>query len=282
MLTPEQAFNRAVGKSKNYTNDAIEGTSGPLAGKPCEVESVEEIEGGTRVTLAWYHDDESVARTESFDILNGIDGEDGAKGDTGAQGPKGDKGDMGVSVPSGGTTGQHLRKKSNTDYDFEWESIDGALSNVSTGPVQNKVIKEALDTKANASLIGEPSGIAELDENGKVPASQLPSYVDDVIEGYYKESDGKFYEEATYETEIEGEDGKIYISIDSNIQYRWTGSAFSALGGALVLGETSTTAYRGDRGKQAYDVAQTVGDVNNLQTISSQQPYLLSMNCLAR
>lgn len=123
----------------------------------------------------------------------------------------------------------------------------------------------ALSGKVNTSSVGVASGVAELDANGKVPSSQLPSYVDDVVEGYYKESDGKFYEESTYETEIVGEADKIYISIDTNIQYRWSGNGYSALGGALQLGETSSTAYRGDRGKSAYDHSQlTSGNPHNV------------------
>ena len=103
---------------------------------------------------------------------------------------------------------------------------------------------------------GAHSGVAELDSTGKVPSSQLPSYVDDIVDGYYKEADGKFYEDSAYTTEIVGESGKIYISVDTDIQYRWTGTAFAALGGALQLGETASTAYRGDRGKTAYDHSQ--------------------------
>ena len=52
------------------------------------------------------------------------------------------------------------------------------------------------------------SGVAELDSGGKVPAAQLPSYVDDVVEGYL--SSGKFYKESAHTTEIAGESGKIY------------------------------------------------------------------------
>ena len=103
---------------------------------------------------------------------------------------------------------------------------------------------------------GAHSGVAELDSTGKVPSSQLPSYIDDVIDGYYNDTDGKFYEDSSHTTEIVGESGKIYISVDTDIQYRWTGTAFAALGGALQLGETSSTAYRGDRGKIAYDHSQ--------------------------
>ena len=109
---------------------------------------------------------------------------------------------------------------------------------------------------------GAHSGVAELDASGKVPSSQLPSYVDDIIDGYYKEADGKFYEDSSYTTEIVGESGKIYISVDTDIQYRWTGSAYAALGGALQLGETASTAYRGDRGKTAYDHSQITNGSN--------------------
>lgn len=80
-----------------------------------------------------------------------------------------------------------------------------------------------------SSKKGAANGVAELDANGLVPASQLPSYVDDVIEGYYDSTLGKFYEESTHTTEIDGEAGKIYIDLTdapSVSTYRWSGSAF--------------------------------------------------------
>ncbi|UTX50084.1 hypothetical protein [Chryseobacterium sp. MA9] len=73
---------------------------------------------------------------------------------------------------------------------------------------------------------GAANGVAALDASGQVPASQLPSYVDDVLEGYYKTADGKFYKEAGYTTLITGETGKIYVSLDTNKTYRWTGTTF--------------------------------------------------------
>lgn len=73
---------------------------------------------------------------------------------------------------------------------------------------------------------GAANGVAALDASGLVPASQLPSYVDDVLEGYYKTADGKFYKEAGYTTLIAGETGKIYVSLDTNKTYRWTGTTF--------------------------------------------------------
>ena len=112
---------------------------------------------------------------------------------------------------------------------------------------------------------GAASGVAELDANGKVPASQLPSYVDDTVEGYYNTTDGKFYEESTYTTEITGETGKIYVSLDTNKTYRWSGSAFVVISDTIALGETSSTAYRGDRGKIAYDHSQSTHAPSNAE-----------------
>ncbi|MCS3870477.1 hypothetical protein J3D55_003393 [Chryseobacterium ginsenosidimutans] len=73
---------------------------------------------------------------------------------------------------------------------------------------------------------GAANGVAMLDAAGQVSASQLPSYVDDVLEGYYKAADGKFYKEAAYTNLIAGETGKIYVSLDTNKTYRWTGTTF--------------------------------------------------------
>ncbi len=89
--------------------------------------------------------------------------------------------------------------------------------------------------------VGQPDGVATLDGSGKVPSTQLPSYVDDAIEGYFNTGDSKFYIEDTYVTEILGETGKLYISLDTNKLYRWSGSAFVYItSGAVdsVNGET--------------------------------------------
>lgn len=104
----------------------------------------------------------------------------------------------------------------------------------------------ASDVKAiPTSQKGVANGVAELDANGLIPSSQLPSYVDDVLE---------------YDTKTDfptnGESGKIYIATDTNLQYRWTGTQYIEISSSLALGETSSTAYRGDRGKIAYDHSQ--------------------------
>ena len=114
--------------------------------------------------------------------------------------------------------------------------------------------KGELGGKANASdfntfknLKGQKNGLAELDSTGKVPSSQLPSYVDDVIEGYYYNS--KFYKESSHTTEIAGESGKIYTDLGNNKTYRWSGTTYTEISASLALGETSSTAYPGDKGK---------------------------------
>lgn len=89
---------------------------------------------------------------------------------------------------------------------------------------------------------GVANGIATLDQNGLVPSSQLPSYVDDVIEV------------STFSAlPNRGESGKIYITQDTNLTYRWSGTAYVEISQSLALGETSSTAYAGDKGKATTD-----------------------------
>ena len=106
----------------------------------------------------------------------------------------------------------------------------------------------------NSSLKGSVNGLAELDSVGKVPSAQLPSYVDDVLE---------FANSSNFP--LTGETGKIYVTINTNKTYRWSGSGYVEISPSLALGETSSTAYRGDRGKTAYDHSQlTSGNPHNV------------------
>ena len=131
-------------------------------------------------------------------------------------------------------------------------TVDDELSNTSENPVQNKVITIAMGNKAD--LV-----------DGKIPAAQLPSYVDDVVEGYLY--NGAFYSDSQHTQQITPEDSKIYLDLPNNKTYRWDGNQYVEIGGGgVALGETSSTAYRGDRGKTAYDISQTVGNVSNLET----------------
>jgi hypothetical protein len=104
------------------------------------------------------------------------------------------------------------------------------------------------------TLKGANNGLAELDGSGKVPSSQLPAYVDDVEE---YSSLSAF--------PVTGEAGKIYLAQDTNLTYRWGGSSYVEISPSLALGETSSSAYRGDRGKIAYDHSQlTSGNPHNV------------------
>lgn len=104
-------------------------------------------------------------------------------------------------------------------------------------------------TIATTDLKGAANGLAELDGTGKVPSSQLPSFVDDVVD---------YANLAAFP--VTGESGKIYIALDTNLTYRWSGSVYVEISPSLALGETSASAYRGDRGKIAYDHSQSTGN----------------------
>lgn len=104
-------------------------------------------------------------------------------------------------------------------------------------------------TPENTSMKGAANGYAPLDASAKVPAANLPSFVDDVEE--YANYAG---------LPASGETGKIYVAKDTNVIYRWSGSGYVEISASLALGETSSTAYRGDRGKTAYDHSQATGN----------------------
>ena len=78
-----------------------------------------------------------------------------------------------------------------------------------------------------AAQKGQANGVASLGADGKVPSEQLPSYVDDVIEGYY--SDGQFYKDGEHATLIIGEKGKIYLDLTTNTSYRFSGTAYTQI-----------------------------------------------------
>ena len=147
-------------------------------------------------------------------------------------------------------------------------TVDTTLSSTSTNPVQNKVIFTALNNKLNISefsaMKGATNGLATLDSAGKVPSTQLPSYVDDVIEGYYYNS--KFYKESSHTTEITGESGKIYTDLGNNKTYRWSGTTYTEISASLALGTTSSTAYPGDKGAtNAANIANNATNIGHLQ-----------------
>lgn len=123
---------------------------------------------------------------------------------------------------------------------------------------------DALEAKHDAFVAtkGKANGFASLDANGTVPANQLPSYVDDIIDVYAtydKSATGeltniKLYSDAAHQNAITGEAGKIYINITNGeppYQFRWTGTIFArADAQVLILGQITGTAFDGGRGKE--------------------------------
>ena len=144
----------------------------------------------------------------------------------------------------------------NTDTGATSVEVVGTGNAVTTASYDSTSRKLTLTKGAaylSTSLKGAVNGLAELDANGKVLTSQLPSYVDDVIEGTL----------STFPAT--GETGKIYVDTTTNKTYRWSGSAFVEISASLALGETSSTAYRGDRGKIAYDHSQATHAPSNAE-----------------
>lgn len=122
-----------------------------------------------------------------------------------------------------------------------------------TSELNNKV-QEFIDSK------GAPNGLASLNESGIIPSAQLPSYVDDVIEvDTFSNLPGT------------GESGKIYIVQDTNLTYRWSGTGYVEISKSLALGETSSTAYPGDKGKATTDKLNRIPDKLITDTVNVNQ-----------
>ena len=145
--------------------------------------------------------------------------------------------------------------------------IDKEVSNRTAADTKLQANINALEAKHDAFVAtkGKANGFASLDANGTVPANQLPSYVDDIIDVYAtydKSATGKLtniklYSDAAHQNAITGEAGKIYINITNGeppYQFRWTGTIFArADAQVLILGQITGTAFDGGRGKELED-----------------------------
>lgn len=140
-------------------------------------------------------------------------------------------------------------------------SVDGAGELKFTVPTGTSATTVAVGNHTHAyiptSQKGAVNGVAELDATGKVPSSQLPAFVDDVIEGTLTNNTTFTPSNTVDNNDDLNQSGKIYVDTTSGKTYRWGGSAYVEISASLTLGETSSTAYRGDRGKIAYDHSQT-------------------------
>lgn len=126
----------------------------------------------------------------------------------------------------------------------------------------NKKIIELI--QEHIESVGKPNGIAQLDESGKVPAEQLPSYVDDVLE----------FNTIDNFPEV-GESGKIYVDISTSRGYRWSGSTYIFVGNPLELGETNSTAYPGDKGKETADF---ISPLKNMRILAKKTDNVVTMS----
>lgn len=126
------------------------------------------------------------------------------------------------------------------------------------------MLQDQIDLKANAQSVNQALSLKADLVDGKVPASQLPSFVDDVLEGTY--INPITFNDLNNQPYVP-ESGKIYVDTTSNKTYRWSGMLYVVISsGGVILGETSETAYRGDRGKIAYDHSQSQGNPHNSTT----------------
>ena len=141
------------------------------------------------------------------------------------------------------------------------------LANFATTSYVTQAIAEAtidpsqIDLSAYAKKTDLPTKLSQLtnDSNyvqtvsGVIPSQYLPSYVDDVLE---------YASISAFPNP--GDAGKIYVALDTNLTYRWSGSEYVEISKSLALGELANTAYRGDRGKTAYDHSQLTGNAHGL------------------
>lgn len=141
----------------------------------------------------------------------------------------------------------------------------GLIAGGDTSKKKLEELEAKIDAKANVDA---------LLEGGKIKPSLLPSYVDDVIEGYL--NNNKFYKTRTgaegsytYDNQIESEEGKIYVDLATNIQYRFSGTIFSNISSG-VIDDTATnseiTTYSSKKIEQLVSNKTEIDDSSNTET----------------
>lgn len=130
----------------------------------------------------------------------------------------------------------------NPDKQIAVSHLTKALSPYSTTSQMNTAISEAVKDYIPLSQKGIAGGVVPLDNDGLISSMYLPSYVDDVLEY------------STFSAlPATGESGKIYVTLDTNLTYRWSGTSYVEISKSLALGETADTAYAGNKGKENRD-----------------------------
>ena len=139
------------------------------------------------------------------------------------------------------------------------------VENKSSSQIRSEITKENVTnalgyTPVDESKVGAANGVASLDSSGRIPASQIPGGFDNIKE---------YNNLKSFPTT--GEEGKIYVAKDTNLTYRWTGTQYIEISPSLALGETSKSAYRGDRGKIAYEHSQITGNTSIHHTHTNKE-----------
>nr|DAY12764.1 MAG TPA: Peptidase [Crassvirales sp.] len=130
----------------------------------------------------------------------------------------------------------------NPDKQIAVSHLTGALSPYSTTSQMNTAISKAVKDYIPLSQKGKAGGVVPLDNDGLISSMYLPSYVDDVLEY------------STFSAlPATGKSGKIYVTLDTNLTYRWSGTSYVEISKSLALGETADTAYAGNKGKENRD-----------------------------
>lgn len=167
-----------------------------------------------------------------------------------------DKGNIILKIDDGGNVKTKNFDSTNVytkDKVYNKEESYSKEETYSQEQVNNKINSEITSQVINKK--GIANGFATLDASGTIPTSQLPSYVSDVLEFDNKLSFPQ-----------EGEANKIYVARDTNLTYRWSGSAYVEISASLALGETSETAYAGDKGKKNREDINTLStSINNIK-----------------
>ncbi|MDV4263302.1 hypothetical protein ACG9XY_12305 [Acinetobacter seifertii] len=166
-----------------------------------------------------------------------------------------------ITHPASGGGIYSINGKTSSTIVLNAEDI-GAEAKGAVDQVENKLnqatneLTNQINTKASAFAVTQALSLKADLVNGIIPANLLPSFVDDVVEF-----------NSWNEFPPIGDAGKIYIDTTENKTYRWSGSSYITIGGGgVALGETAATAYRGDRGKAAYDHSLSQGNPHGATT----------------
>ncbi len=148
-----------------------------------------------------------------------------------------------------GNVGTELEKKVDKTFQLNGHALSGTSLDLTLEDLEFDESRYVLASQKN-----QPNGFVGLGADSKIEATYLPSYVDDVLE----------YENlAALQSDETGnakQTGKIYVTIDTGKTYRWSGSAYVEISASITLGETSSTAYAGDKGKLNREALDSLPD----------------------